>query len=165
MKAKRTRRMTALLVALAAVVGAFSWLNSLTLIVREEGASLTIRSGLIVPIRLSRSNGWPSTVWVRSNWATRENGHWVFDEDMRSKESFVDLLSLALNTAVLLSFLILFSTFVLAAYDRRFSLRGLLLGVLCIAVLMVLFRCSFESDMERRRRARQLESVVADLGF
>jgi hypothetical protein len=156
-----------ILVGIAAllVIAACGWMNLCLHVTQEDGTPIFRSNYVSRPVRLSRSVGWPRAVWVRTNWATIENGKYNFDEQMRPKESTFDMPGLVSNITVLFVLLTVTCLVVTASYDRRFSLRGLLLFTVCVAVLIVLLGPYFNAELERRRQVREFERWATEYGL
>jgi hypothetical protein len=158
------RTMLVALVALL-VIAACGWMNSRTHVAQEDGTPIFRSNFVSRPMRLSRSQGWPRAVWVRTNWATIENGIYNFDEHMRPKEATFDMRSLIANATVLLALLMVACLVVAAACDQRFSLPGLLLFTVCVAVLTALLSPYVHSELERRHQVREFELWATEYGM
>ena len=165
MKDGRKKRSTLVALAALLVIAAWCWMNSRIHVAHEDGTPIFRSNYISRPTRLSRSNGWPRAVWVRTNWATIENGNYDFNEQMRPQESTFDLPGLASNIAVLFVLLVTTCFVVSATYDRRFSLRGLLLFAVCVAALIVLLGPYVQSELERRRQVREFERWAIEHGI
>jgi len=163
LKAPQRRRLVVLIASCVALVCA--GMNLRCIVAQEDGTSILRPKYISRPVRLSRSSGWPQPVLVRVNWAIFNNGEFLFDEDLRPREASFDQSALMSNIAVCVMLVTVCCLLVIAGYDRRFSLRSLLLLMFCLAVLIALLRPYLKSTLDEHRRVTEFEARAAEYGY